>query len=431
MPAKKVQSEVVLFKTNRPATIPDAIDHFAKQLNSLAKAVIQTMKTLDSSYHEHVKKADAFIKSKGKHKKIVDGMMQFTLTDKDSRVFERMDEEVESLALARRNVPIALFVALVSQYDAYLSNLLSAIFYIKPELLNTSQKQFTFSELVSFDSFDAAKNHIIEKEIETVLRSSHSEQFDWMENKFGLPLRKDLDVWPCFVELTERRNLFVHCDGMVSSQYISVCGKFKDAITEKFTISDVLNVDAAYFAKAYAALYEIGVKLGHVLWRKLLPNDIGPADSHLNELAFDLLAAEKYTLAKVLLKFATETLKKYNSDVDRRVFLVNYCIALKHLNDNSYKNIIASEDWTACSQDFHLAVAVLKMEYLVAAGIMVEIGRDGRISEREYRTWPLFHEFRQSEEFKKSFKRIFKKEFMVEETAGDVGGPENRRKKLK
>ena len=67
------------------------------------------------------------------------------------------------------------------------------------------------------------REKIFAKEVESILRSSHSDQFLWMERVFSIPLTKGLESWPSFIELTERRNLFVHCDGVVSDQYINVC----------------------------------------------------------------------------------------------------------------------------------------------------------------------------------------------------------------
>jgi len=112
---------------------------------------------------------------------------------------------------------------LVHKYDAYLGRLLRVAFYIRPEILAASDKTLTYTDLASFKSLSAARESLIEREVESVIRDSHIDHFNWMEKRFDLPLRKDLEVWPKFVEITERRNLFVHCDGIVSSQYLSVC----------------------------------------------------------------------------------------------------------------------------------------------------------------------------------------------------------------
>ena len=137
---------------------------------------------------------------------------------------------------------------------------------------------------MAFGSVEAAREYLIEKEIETVLRKSHAEQFDWLENKFGLPLKKGLDVWPAFIEVTERRNLFVHTSGLVSRQYLDVCAKHKVTLPKDATLGNELGVSKEYFTVAHEAIFEVGVKLAHVLWRKLKPEDREEADDNLSDL---------------------------------------------------------------------------------------------------------------------------------------------------
>lgn len=93
----------------------------------------------------------------------------------------------------------------------------------KPELLSSSEKNLSFKDLVGLGSIDAAREFIIEKEIKSVIRLSHSDQIAWLEKKLSIPLTKELKIWPAFIELCERRNIFTHTNGVVSSQYCRVC----------------------------------------------------------------------------------------------------------------------------------------------------------------------------------------------------------------
>jgi hypothetical protein len=79
-----------------------------------------------------------------------------------------------------RLLPEIMIVGLVSAYDSFLAALLRVTIDKHEELVLTSQKQITFRELMAFDSIEDARAHIIEREIETALRKSHHEQFDWM-----------------------------------------------------------------------------------------------------------------------------------------------------------------------------------------------------------------------------------------------------------
>ena len=105
-------------------------------------------------------------------------------------------------------LPGSLFVSLIGHYDHYLGRLLHCLLTLRPELLNATDRQLTFSQLAKFESIEDARSYVLEKEIETVLRKSHVEQFDWMEKRFSIQLRENLATWPRFVEVTQRRNLF-------------------------------------------------------------------------------------------------------------------------------------------------------------------------------------------------------------------------------
>ena len=99
-------------------------------------------------------------------------------------------------------------------------------------------------------TLDNAKKYVLEKEIESVLRKSHAEQFSWMESKFSLPLRQGLEIWPKFIEITERRNLYVHTGGIVSSQYLKIC-KENGLLLPNTKVGDEISIEPDYFRHAY------------------------------------------------------------------------------------------------------------------------------------------------------------------------------------
>jgi hypothetical protein len=211
-----------------------------------------------------------------------------------------------------------------------------------------------------FSSIEDARNFVVDKEVESVLRKNHAEQFDWLENKFGLPLREGLKAWPVFIEVTERRNLFVHTNGIISHQYLDVCRRHSCSLGSDVCAGQSLSVPRTYFESAHECIFEIGVKLSQVLWRKLKPEDIEKADSNLVSVCYELLADGRYRIAKVLLDFAAETLKKYASEENRLTFVVNRAQAYKWSGEEeAVKNIVNEEDWSATSAKFQLAHAVL------------------------------------------------------------------------
>lgn len=330
----------------------------------------------------------------------------------DLRQWRKLYRQFEDYDLAKILLPRSLLVSMVSQYDAYLSRLMRAIYLRKPELLNGSGRQISFQTLNQFDTIEAAREYVLEKEIESVLRSSHSDQFECMEKAFSIELTKGLESWPIFIELTERRNLFVHTDGIVSSQYISVCKQHSCHLQEGLKEGVKLGVPQEYFESAHDCIFEIGVKLGHVLWRKQFPEDREEADKNLLNLAYELILKRRYKLAICILEFATQILKKFASDELKFSFWVNLAQAYKWSgNDQRCKKIMQGIDWSAKSDPFKLADAVLKENWSVAAKIMQRIGKSGAVDPSNYREWPLFRQFRQQEIFAQTYEEIFGEAF--------------------
>jgi len=321
--------------------------------------------------------------------------------------FQTLTRSLTRVRTAGVLVPRSFLVNLVSQYDAFLGGLIRALLLTKPELLNASEKTLSFSELLAFGSIEAARDHIIEKEVESVLRKSHVEQFDWLENKFKLKLRHELGVWPHFVEITERRNLYVHTGGRVSSQYLQCCQANQiDCSATK--VGQVLSVSPTYFRRAYEVIFEIGVKLAHVFWRKLRPSELELADNHLIKLSYHLLVDQRWDLAKAVLDFATEVLKKYASEGYRIRFVVNRVQAYKWSGDEARaRAILEKEDFSALSDVFKLADAVLRDNFIAALNLVKRIGRGGHISIGDYREWPLFRELRKQANFEPVIAEVF------------------------
>lgn len=263
------------------ATIDSELHTFLIHLNGLHETLPLVMHSIITATKEAVNKFEYF-----QEQQIIrdspDGSSGLLINLKHFREFEIWDKSIKGLGIAHKIIPRSFLVSIISQYDAFLGGIIRAMYYIKPELLNSSERNLSFSQLVRFNSIEEAREHIIEKEVETVLRKSHAEQFAWMETKYDISLRKGLDIWPDFIEITERRNLFVHTNGLISSQYLNVCSDHGVELERDAKVGTELDLPPAYLRHAFNVLFEISVKLAHVLWRKFQPNDREKADVSLN-----------------------------------------------------------------------------------------------------------------------------------------------------
>jgi hypothetical protein len=99
---------------------------------------------------------------------------------------------------------------------------------------------------------------------------------------------------------------------------------------------------------------------------------------------------------------------KHVDERSRLVFLVNKAQAYKWSGDSSGAlAIINQQDWSATGDAFQLAEAVLTDNFANAVTLMKKIGASGYPHKEHYKTWPLFKEFRKTEEFNIAFQEIF------------------------
>ncbi len=247
-----------------------AIDKYIYLLNSQLDACPVILNTLAFKLKACTERMNEFMVSNDIKQVKNDDSVMITVPFELNKEFIRYNREIDQSLLALQLVPKNIVVAFVSIYDAFLADIIEGIYKLRPELLTTCEKELSFSDVLKYNSIDEIKERVIEKEVESVLRESHIKQFDWISKKINLKLTEDLPNFKYFIEITERRNLFVHTNGKVSRQYLSIVtenGGLADSANE-IKLGDTLEASPEYVIHCYKILFEIGVKLGQVIWRR-------------------------------------------------------------------------------------------------------------------------------------------------------------------
>jgi hypothetical protein len=409
----------------------DEINRFTIEIESLSTSFPTIMTVAEMMRRNVNEQLEKFLKENAIDAKDEGDKTNYTLTGEASAKAARIQRKAVNAHRAFVLLHRSFLTSMVSQYDSFLGRLLRLIFLAKPEILNASEKEMTFAELTKFDSIQAARDYIVEKEVESIIRKSHTDHFIWLERVLGVNLRVDLEAWPLFIELTERRNLFVHCDGVVSSQYIAVCKEQNAKLDDGVGIGTQLDVSKSYLEEAARCVSEIGIKLAQVTWRKLLPGEIDKADHQLNSISYELLHRGDYKLVCRLLDFACMKAVKHANEEIRRYLVLNRAQAYKWLqNQNQCVQILDSEDWSACSEKLKIAAAVLRDDFETAAQLMPAAEKDDLLH-GGYKDWPIFKEFRKSKQFLEAYQRVYGKPFVIETTtsANPIGESPDRKQK--
>lgn len=323
---------------------------------------------------------------------------------------KKLDNLVRKLErMTNSNIPDtlekSLFLHLFSGFDTYISNIVLCVASYKHEFVNGIGKQFSVSEILEFKNFDEFKSKVINDEIESIRRKSYVEQFEYLEKKIGITLRK-FKHWPDFVEITQRRNLVMHCDNTVSEQYLKVCKE--QGFNPHSELGSKLELDGKYMKKTCNTLAEVAIKLGQTLWRKINENEHNKADSHLTSIVYDYLHEEDLDKAILLGEYAQD-LPNIASDLTKRINVINLAIAYqmsdKHEN---VSDLLGSLDWTASTTDLKLAHSILLNDYDESKKLMIRLGKNGElINEEAYHKFPLFYKFRKTPQFLDGYQEVY------------------------
>lgn len=389
------------------------LSSYLENIKSLYETFEYSEVTLSLLRKKSTQELDDFCKENGKEEKEEDGKTVYCIPVDKIRAFKRLEQKVNRSYMASELIPRSYIVSLISLYDAFIGKLLRSIYSICPEKLTSSDLTLSFSKLGGFSTIEEAQEYIIEKRIENILRGSHQDQFDVLEKELEVKTLRKFEKWPLFIEITQRRNLFVHSNGRVSSQYLSICQKEHVESIENIEKDAVLNVDRAYFENAFEVFYEIGVKLAQmVLWKLVVKKDKDLAeksDGNLISVIYNLIVEKRYDIAIEISNFAF-TAKFERNQRDTLFFLLNVAQAYKWKGDNHRcKKILDSIDTSAMSTEIVIPKLVLENKFQDAVSLMDRACKQGKQGDEMdmYRNWPIFKEFREYEGFKAKFKELY------------------------
>ncbi|MGR3064735.1 hypothetical protein ABMY28_22665 [Vibrio vulnificus] len=174
----------------------------------------------------------------------------------------------------------AIFLNSYSIWDAFTGELLSALYRLKPELYSKFQKSVPFELVMQADSIEVIKTRILEDDIENFRRDSYIEQFKSLEKRFGFETLRKFKLWEIFVEFSQKRNIVMHCNGVVSEQYISICKSVGIKESDLPKVGDKVELSTADVVFSNYVMCVTGIMLAHTIWNKVFPKNRTEVDDH-------------------------------------------------------------------------------------------------------------------------------------------------------
>lgn len=403
-------------ETPKPPSIPDIVGHYTLRIRVIRDCATEHIRVATEAQTEWTKTFLETIRIEG---------------DADEKKFtiwvtqDQLEEIFHRAALPHSEIlSQSLLIFGFSTFDAFAGLLLKGLYRENQQLIHkVDEKSVKVSELVTSKSLDEVLSEVMDRDVSSLLRQSYQKVFGVLANRHGISTLKKFSSYPAFIEAAQRRNLVTHCDGVVNSEYIEACTKAGFKLASDVVPGARLKVDSQYLRDVLDILYEVGVKLGHILWRTACPACVEESEKILTQETFELLKREEWGLAGKLGEFAI-TIPGKKTELQNRIARINYAQALKWSGDDKgARKVIEAVDWTGSIRDLRLGVKILQENFDEAADLMRDIGKKGEIvAKKGYEEWPIFREFRKSAQFKTAFKDVYGTEF-AEKTDSGASSP--------
>jgi hypothetical protein len=349
-----------------------------------------------------------FIREKCSIKSDENGIIKYDVPWEITREHDRFNKEIEELNSSKKAITNSFIVTIISQYDVLVADLVRAVLSDLPEALSSSEKTMQLSEIIKIGNIEEIKAGIIEKEVETLLRNSHIEQIEWFEKTLSCDIKQDKEILCRFIELTERRNLCVHTNGVVSNQYLKICHDYNAQIGDCVKVGDDLKINSEYLEDAIDTIIEMSIKLVHFVWYKIHKDEYADIIKSMYGNAYWLIYDKRYKAAIRIIKYIEKMFSGKMTFEEKLICSYNKAQAYYWLGDVKTKDeILDSMDISAVSNRYLLPYYVLKEKYDDASIVMDKIGTSGEIFREEYLEWPILMKFRETEAFNTKYEKIF------------------------
>lgn len=327
--------------------------------------------------------------------------------------FRMVANAVMAVEHVGNQVPKMLLMGVISSFEYHISELIRCILAIRPQIVESSSKQLSLPEILQASSFDELRSRLTDEVVDDLMRQSFEEQIHWFEEKVKIAkISNNYERWSSLLEILERRNLFAHTNGFVSDIYIRNAkrgGFLADGVVK----GEELFVRPRYLIDSIENVVLFLTMLIQVVWRKF-SEDEGQevADELLGNFAFSLIERGEYRLSVSVLEFA-RSLRGRKANRRKLMDLVNLANSYRlSKKEKEALSVLDSEDWSAVGDEFLTCVAAVRGDMAGCVAAMRRIGSAGVILAEHYEQWPVFFGVREDEEFKQTFREIFRRDFV-------------------
>lgn len=303
---------------------------------------------------------------------------------------------------------------IVNAYEKVICELLTWHFHNNPDAA-PKDKEISYREMLSFSSFEDAKRHVIDKEIEIFLkRKGIDEQLKYIKDELKADIASHYSKLCEFKELILRRHAIVHAGGLASAEYMRRAKRIKGINISDLEEGKRIPLNSGYVINAWNVTCAMGVVLLHLVAKecarsKRSKTEEDEADGFLISSAFNCIQNNQLDAAESILRYAHKL--KLAKDPSDLMVIINLAQTLRWKgNIEGCKKLLESKDWSAYSSLFQLCVAALNDNEDSFKTLLIETATQKVLSITALCEWPVFRLMRSKDTFHEWAKEAYGEE---------------------
>ena len=296
----------------------------------------------------------------------------------------------------------SVLVMLLIRFENVISSVYKFLLENYPEAY-LKDKTVSYDKIISLNSdLEKIMGLLLNREVEEFMRRPLKEWYSTFETKHGMKFNFNGD-YEEFKEIYYRRNIIVHNQGKVNEVYLEGIGGKTD-----LKIGDKIKVDHEYLVRAFDIVRIVLFKTFSGFVK--VCNDKKSLSRVMTSLGFEYMLNSKWSVSKE----AFYELMSFPELEEADVFCnkMNYFISIKNKNGiDEIKEEVEKIDTSAMRYRMSVAKPALLDDFENVSKIL-EKAIEIEISVNELKTWPLFIQYRKSDEYK-SFVKAHESLFSV------------------
>lgn len=316
------------------------------------------------------------------------------------------DEQLKRSEQARLLNETSL-ITISNVFESLISNLISFL-VIKDESVKIQEKTLTFKQIEELGGLEEAKDYLIEKTVEDIMRGSQIHWLKYIGKNTSKEFFNELvgKEEQCFVDFFLKRNLIIHSNSKINKKYLNTLKNDYSDEQKKKMIGSRISVNEEYLLENLSLIYIVGIKSSYYVTKKNFATNRKEIFSFYQTIAYENLKIGENKVAYEIYNMLWKDRDALKAS-EKMLLCINYMQSLKWIDKTKeLKKLLKEEDFSLADHRYQMCLEILDENYEEAIKEFEEvINEDKEAYEDEtsmindFMSWPIFKKFSKSEQF--------------------------------